>query len=128
MIVVDTNVMVYLLAGGPRGAAAADLLRQDPDWAGPPILLSELRNVLAGSVGRELVTEEDALAMLDDARGILGGRVVTVTGSEALRIALRRGLTAYDAEFVVLAQALDVPLVTADRAILAAASEVAVPL
>lgn len=128
MIVIDTNVMVYLLAGGPRGAAAADLLRRYPDWAAPPILLSELRNVLAGSVRRELVTEGDAQAMLDDARAILGGRVVTVTGSEVLRIALQRGLTAYDAEFVVLAQALDVPLVTVDRAILAGAPEVAVPL
>ena len=128
MIVVDTNVMVYLLAGGPRGAAAADLLRRDPDWAAPPILLSEFRNVLAGSVRRELVTEEDALTMLDDANAILGGRVVTVTGSEVLQVALHRGLTAYDAEFVVLAQALDVPLVTADRAIVTGAPEVAVQL
>jgi predicted nucleic acid-binding protein len=84
--------------------------------------------VLAGSVRRALVTEEDALGMLDDARAILGGRVATVSGPEVLRIALQRGLTAYDAEFVVLAQALDVPLVTADRAILNGAPEVAVQL
>ena len=56
MIVVHTNVMVYLLAGdGARAEQAASLLQRDPEWVAPPILLSELRNVLVGSVRRGLL-------------------------------------------------------------------------
>lgn len=129
MIVVDTNVMVYLLAGeGARAEHAAALLRRDPEWAAPAILLSELRNVLVGSVRRGLLDADDALGMLDDAALILANRVVAVDGAGVLRSALDLGLSAYDAEFVVLAGALGTPLVTGDRQILDAAPGVAVPL
>ena len=40
MIVVDTNVMAYLLTGGPNGEDAERLLRADLEWAAPGILLS----------------------------------------------------------------------------------------
>ena len=46
MIVVDTNVMVKLVVGGADGAEAARLYERDQEWAAPPILISELRNVL----------------------------------------------------------------------------------
>ena len=75
MIVVDTNVMVYLLTGaGPGaeagpGAAAARLLRGDPEWVAPPILLSEVRNVVVGLVRRGLMELTDAVAICEDARG-----------------------------------------------------------
>ncbi len=129
MIVVDTNVMVYLLAGdGPRADRAGDLLLRDPEWAAPPLLLSELRNVLAGSVRRGLVARVDALSMQDDAALILGDRTAGVDGAAVLRTALDLGLSAYDAEFVVLARTLGVPLVTDDREVLAAAADVATRL
>ena len=48
MIVVDTNVMVKLVVGGADGAEAARLYERDQEWAAPPILISELRNVLVG--------------------------------------------------------------------------------
>lgn len=129
MIVVDTNVMVYLLAGeGPSADRAADLLLRDPEWAAPPILFSELRNVLAGSVRRGLVALPDALSMHDDAALILGDRTAGVDGVAVLRAALDLGLSAYDAEFVVLARTLGVALVTEDREVLLAAGDVAVRL
>lgn len=107
MIVVDTNVMAYLLSGeGPRADGAAALLRHDPAWAAPPILLSELRNVLVGSTRRGLVEQVDALGMHDDAALILADRVVAIDGAAVMREALELGLSAYDAEFVVLARTL----------------------
>lgn len=125
MIVVDTNVMVYLLTGGERGDAAARLLREDPEWAAPGVLLSELRNVLLGLVRGERLGLEDALAMHADARNILHERVAEVDGGAVLETALASGLSAYDAEFVVLARALGVRLVSMDRAILTGAPDVA---
>ena len=128
MIVVDTNVMVHLLAGGPRGLAAAQLLQRDADWAAPGILLSEVRNVLVGLVRRSALAPDHAAAMCADAAEVLADRLVTVPSREVIETALAGGLSAYDAEFVVLARRLGVPLVTADREILRAAADVAVPL
>ena len=128
MIVVDTNVMVYLLAGGVNGEAAARLLRDDPVWTAPGILLSELRNVLVGLVRAGRLGVDDALAMHADAEDVLHERVVRVDGGAAMATALACGLSAYDAEFVVLARALGVRLISMDEAILKGAPDVAVGL
>ncbi len=128
MIVVDTNVMVYLLTGTGRGEAAASLLAADPEWAAPPILLSELRNVVVGFFRRGQLQEEDALAICEEAESVLGNRVASVPASPVLEAAIQGKMSAYDAEFVVLARQLGVPLITADQAILDGAPDVAVPL
>lgn len=128
MIVVDTNVVVRLLAGGEEGDAAARLLRRDTAWAAPSILVSELRNVLLGFVRRGWMSLDDAVGSEADAESLLRDRIADVSGPDVLRTALASDLTAYDAEFVVLARALQVRLVTTDRAILAGAPDVAVEL
>ncbi|MDE2991145.1 MAG: type II toxin-antitoxin system VapC family toxin [Chloroflexota bacterium] len=128
MIVVDTNTMVYLLVGGPSGPDAVRLLERDPLWAAPGILLSELRNVLVGFVRRDALSPEHAEVICADAAEVLGDRLFTVPSSNVLDTALACGLSAYDAEFVVLARQFDVPLVTADREILGSATDVAVSL
>ena len=128
MIVVDTNVMIHLLMGGEGGADAVLLLRQDPEWAAPAILMSELRNVLLGYVRRGALVPDQAKAMTDDAAVILGDRLATVSGDQVFDIALECNLTAYDAEFVALARTLRVPLATLDSAILRGAPDVAVSL
>lgn len=126
MIVVDTNVVVQLVAVGDEHVAAATLLRRDSAWSAPPILMSELRNVLVGFVRRGALTQEQAAAMTEDASAILGGRIAGVSGRQIVAAALECGLTAYDAEFVVLARRLGVPLATLDGEILKGAPDVAV--
>ena len=128
MIVVDTNVMVHLLMGGEHGPDAALLLQQDPEWAAPVILMSELRNVLLGFVRRGVFVHDHAKAMTDDAAAILGDRLATVSGDQVFDVALECNLTAYDAEFVALARTLSVSLATLDSAILRGAPDVAVSL
>ncbi len=128
MIVVDTNVMVYLLLGGEHGEDAALLFERDPEWAAPVILTSELRNVLLGYVRRGDLTADQANAMCDDASEVLRGRTATVASGQVLDVALECGLSAYNAEFVALARTLGVPLVTLDGAMLRDAGDVAVSL
>lgn len=128
MIVVHTNVMARLVVGGAGGADAAWLFLRDPEWAAPPLLLSELRAVLLGFVRRGSVTADQAKAMCDDADRVLGPRIVSVPADAVIEASLECGLTAGDAEFVVAARELGVRLATTDRAVLAGAGDVAVGL
>ena len=128
MIVIDTNVMVYLLTGSGRAEDAALLLAKDPEWAAPPILLSELRNVMVGLLRRGQIQDQDAVDICEDAQEVLGDRVASVPAPPVLDTAIQSKMSAYDAEFVVLARRLRVPLVTADQAILDGAPDVAVSL
>jgi predicted nucleic acid-binding protein len=128
MIVVDTNVMVYLLTGAVPGEEAARLLSEDPEWVAPPILLSELRNVVVGLLRDGRIGRSDAAAICEDAEAILGDRIASVSAASVLETAVETGLSAYDAEFVVLARRLGLSLVSADRAILEGAPDVAVGL
>lgn len=127
MIVVDTNVMTSLVVDGENAVDSTALLEHDAEWAAPTILISELRNVLLGFVRKGNLTPDQAKAMCDDAALVLGGRIISVSGSRVIDTALECGLTAYDAEFVVLARALRIPLATSDRAILAGAPDIAAP-
>ena len=111
-----------------RSVDAARLFERDSEWAAPAILMSELRNVLLGYVRRGILSPAQAKAMSDDAAMNLGDRVMAVSSVQVIDVALECRLTAYDAEFVVLARTLGVPLVTLDGAILRGAADVAVPL
>lgn len=126
MIVADTNVVVQFVVGDDGSADAALLHAEDPEWAAPTILMSELRNVLLGFVRRGVLGPDHVKSMCDDAGRALGDRVEDVPHDRVIGTALECGLTAYDAEFVVLARTLGVFLATSDREILEGAPDVAV--
>ncbi len=128
MIVVDTNVMAYLWIECDRTGSSFALLRNDPDWHAPRLWRSEFRNVLATTIkaGRFDVKEARRIASKAEAR--MSGREHDVDSSVVLELASRSGRSAYDCEFVALAQRLGVPLLTADRRLAAAFPSIAVPL
>ncbi|MFQ5743646.1 MAG: type II toxin-antitoxin system VapC family toxin [Acidobacteriota bacterium] len=128
MIVVDTNILAYLLLPGGRSSAAAALLERDPEWAAPVLWRSELRQVLATYLQRGDLTLEAGIELWSRANTLLGGRQHLVPTSVVLRLAQDSGCSAYDCEYVALAQVLGVPLVTEDRALLDAFGDVAQPL
>ena len=45
------------------------------------------------------------------------GRAYEVEGSDALAVAARLRISAYDAQFICLAEQMNVPLITEDRAL-----------
>lgn len=120
MIVVDTNVVAYLLLPGPQTAAAEALLEAQPTWAAPPLWRSEWRNVLCGYLRRGSLTLEQVIALQLQAETLVIGHEEPVESEAVLRLAASSGCSAYDCEFVAAAQQLDAPLVTADLALLKA--------
>jgi predicted nucleic acid-binding protein len=119
LIVVDTNVMVYFWVPGDLTDQAVRVYRKDPEWVAPTLWRSEFLNALALSMRRGLLALEDALEVIERAEGRMQGQELKVASAGVLRLAQKSGCSAYDCEFVWLAQDLGVSLVTADQEILA---------
>ncbi len=126
MIVVDSNVVGYLYLTGPRQEQAKHLLREDAQWAVPRLWRSEFRNALALYVRKGLLTLAAAQEIMDEALRLMTGREYEVVSSQVLRLAASSSCSAYDCEFVALAQDLGVPLVTVDKQVLDQFPQVAV--
>lgn len=114
MIVVDTNVLAYLLIPGRFTERAEHWLQTDPQWAAPRLWRSELGNVLATYVRAGSLPLADAVTLHRRAGLIIGPDEYEVEMSDVLTLSARSGCSAYDCEFVALAEFLDVPLLTAD--------------
>ena len=125
MIVVDTNVLAYLLLPGPKTELAEALRLNERQWAAPPLWLSEFRNVLTGYLRRDLLNLPRAIAVMQEAEAILLAHDEPVSSEQVLQLVSTSTCSSYDCEFVAAAQQLGVPLVTEDRAILAAFPDVA---
>ena len=125
MIVVDTNVLAYLLLRGPRTEQAELLRRHHRQWAAPPLWRSEFRNVLTGCLRRDLLPFPKALVLMQEAEAILSAHEEKVSTEHVLQLVSSSHCSAYDCEFVSVAQHLGVPLITENRAILKAFPDVA---
>lgn len=120
MIVADTNVLIYLYVQGQRTAESEAVLKRDAVWTVPLLWRSEFRNSLIGLVRRDALALEEALSIVDEAERWMAGHEYSIISRHVLTLADRSGCSAYDCEFVALAQDLGIPLVTSDRQILKA--------
>jgi predicted nucleic acid-binding protein len=128
MIVVDTNVVAYLLLEGPQTERAEALLLHDPEWAAPVLWRSELCNVLSGYLRRGQLERQQVLMLQGQAEALLQGRDVPVDSADVFRLVEASDCSAYDCEFVAAALALQTRLITSDRQLLRAFPEIASPL
>ncbi len=128
MIVVDTNVVAYLLLAGPQTEKAEALLLHDPEWAAPVLWRSELRNVLSGYLKRGQLDHQQVLRLQGQAESLLQGREVPVDSADVFRLVEASDCSAYDCEFVAAALALQTRLITSDRQLLRAFPTLASPL
>lgn len=120
MIVVDTNILAGHCLPGPGNKASELLLQLDPEWAAPVLWRSEFRNVLCGYLRRGVMDLDKAGEVIADALEALKGGEHTVSDRAVLELVARSKCTAYDCEFVALAVALGVVLVTEDKDVLQA--------
>jgi predicted nucleic acid-binding protein len=118
MIVVDTNIICYRWIPTSHSPNADKALAKDPDWIAPLLWRSEFRNALAGAIRQKLVTMELANNIIEKAEWHFADREFAVSSRAVLNLVASSASSAYDCEFVALAEEQSVPLITADRQIL----------
>ncbi|HEX2201756.1 MAG TPA: type II toxin-antitoxin system VapC family toxin [Longimicrobium sp.] len=128
MIVADFNLIAYLVIRGGQTPQAEAVLRRDPAWAAPVLWRSEFRNILALYLRQKHFSLADALRYMREAEALLHGNEYQVESDPVLALADQSGRSAYDCEFVHLAQDLGVQLVTADRQVLRSFPSVAISM
>jgi predicted nucleic acid-binding protein len=113
VIVADASAVLEFLLGGQRARLVE---RHFGEWAVqvPALLDAEVAQVLRRMVGQEVVPEPRARASLEILidmplhRHLITPLIPRIWG-------LRKNLTAYDATYIALAEALDCPLLTFDQ-------------
>jgi predicted nucleic acid-binding protein len=128
VIVVDSNVIAYCWLNGPLTGTAQRVRVRDPDWHVPILWRSEMRSILTGYLRSGSLSRAQCTRVMDAMEEALRGNEHLVAGAEVFRIAEKSHLSAYDSEFVALAAALSVSLVTADKAVLKAFPGVALTM
>ncbi len=128
MIVVDTNVIVYLMVEGEKTQMAQQIFCRDSDWAVPPLWRHEFLNVLATFVRHGGGEIDEALDIWQKSDRLFTPGERDVDMPHALRLACQHNISAYDAQFVALAMELSVPYVTGDQQMLKAFPGVALSM
>lgn len=126
MIVADSNLIAYLLIRSEHTSAAEAVLLKDAAWAAPLLWRSEVRNVLAHYLRQRHLSLADALEYMKEAEDLLRGREYEIPSAPVLALSQQSGCTAYDCEFVHLAQHLNLRLVTSDNKVLRAFQDIAI--
>ena len=126
MIVADNSLLVYFWLPSDFAELAEAVKHRDKVWASPILWRSEFRNVLAGYLRRKTLAEAEANAAYLNVQKDLGANEYSVPTERIIKLVLASDCSAYDCEYVALAKALQVTLVTSDREVLRAFPKVAV--
>ncbi|MGH2892132.1 MAG: type II toxin-antitoxin system VapC family toxin [Solirubrobacteraceae bacterium] len=119
VLVVDTSAVLAALAERVPDGALVQRLSEDGDLHAPHLIDIEILQALRGLMRGGKLSADRA----EDVRTDIADLVITRYGHEPLADhvwALRDNLTAYDAAFVALSEALGAPLITCDARLAAA--------
>lgn len=128
MIVVDTNILAYLWFPTEFSQLAEKLLLKDEHWVSVPLWKSELRNVCLSFVRQEIISFEEAVTTMNNVEEFMHSNEYSVSSYPVLNHAHNTKCTAYDCEYISLAESLKVPLVTKDKEVLKKFPKIAISL
>lgn len=120
-VVVDASVAVKWVVN-EDGSAQANAIREEDGLIAPSLIAVEIASALWKAVRRGRVTRLDALAALHASLMAFSGLAPNETlHQEALSLALDLGHPIHDCFYLALARRDDLPIVTADEGMIAAA-------
>jgi predicted nucleic acid-binding protein len=126
MIVADVNLIAYLWIPGDMTEHAEKALLRDSEWAAPQLWRSEFRNVLAQYYRKGLINKTVMERCLLGAESQI--KSYAIPSSLVMDQVEKSTCSAYDCEYVALAESLGVRLVTADKQICKQFPETAISL
>ena len=115
MIVVDSNIIAYLLIEGEKTPLARGLWKKDNNWWMPSLWIHEFLNILATNERAGNLNLKSCHEILDSAMSLFGTKSRQVDMPYTLSLAANYHLTAYDAQYIALAHSMDIVLITEDR-------------
>ena len=120
MVIVDTNILAYLLIAGDHTKEAQALFAQDREWKSEAFVLVEFSNILATYRRMGELSSTQTEHLLNEAETRMHS-LVNLPHIAALRTAEQFKVSAYDARFLATAEYLGGRLVTEDAKLRAAA-------
>lgn len=118
MIVVDTNILAYMVFKTDYSGPVAQLHELDPVWEVPLLWKSEFLNVVALYFRRNLITYPDAINSFDYAERLVNHHEHTISGVMVMDLIAGSTCSSYDCEFVALAKSMETKLITYDKQII----------
>ena len=125
MIVVDTNILVYLWLPGRKSEICQKLLIKDPIWYAPSLWRFEFKNVLIQYFRHDLIEKNSLPVIMREVSRFMNQNTYDAKDSLILELASLSECSAYDCEYVSLAKTLTIPLITNDTRILQVFPEIA---
>lgn len=125
-LVIDTSALMAVLLEEPERPALVAATRGAVLLA-PASLPWEVGNALVATVRRRRLTRREAAAVWAAYEGV-PLRLLDVNVREAVETAIELGLYAYDAYFLVLARSRQLPMLTLDQRLGAAAARARIAL
>jgi predicted nucleic acid-binding protein len=114
MIVVDANVIAYRFIEGEKTNLACRVQEKDSTWMVPLLWRHEFLNVLATVTRARIIDIAEARTIWHNAVQILSNSEHQVNYEQALRCAVDLQISAYDAQYIILARMLNCLVITED--------------
>lgn len=118
MIVADCTLIVPMYVTDARTPLSEAVFLRDPVWLAPPLWRSEMRNAMRAYIRAGKITLDEAKRGMRRAEATVIPGEVAISSDDVLDVVAASGCTAYDAEYVVVAEGFGVRLVTADGELL----------
>ncbi len=118
MIVVDTNIIAHFWLPSDSTDLVEKLFLLESDWVAPLLWKSEFRNVVLLYLRKNLINLSEAIQITEKAENQMKEREFHVNSIQVFTHAEKSDCSAYDCEFISLAEDLDIKLITLDKKIL----------